>query len=33
MALTGVICIEEPYGEKTLGKTKMDTGEMSFGLN
>jgi hypothetical protein len=26
MALKGVICIEEPYGERTLGNTKVDAG-------
>jgi len=26
MALKGVTCIEEPYGERTLGKTKVDAG-------
>jgi hypothetical protein len=25
MALKGVTCIEEPHGERTLGKTKVDT--------
>lgn len=33
MALKGVTCIEEPYAERTLGKTKVGTGEMSDGLN
>jgi hypothetical protein len=26
MALKGVTCIEEPYRERTLGKTEVDTG-------
>jgi hypothetical protein len=26
MAFKGVTCIEDPYGERTLGKTKTDTG-------
>jgi len=26
MALKGVICIEEPYGERTLGNTQVDAG-------